>query len=155
MAGEMLNKTRQVTAVFFLIVFVILFYSMPQIYAETDCGFNGVKDRIQRVLNLKKYWDKQINDLNDDIEKCNARIISWYIDIKELKNSEYRKMRIQRAIWDAKGYGGDPEKARQQEIESIREDFKIAREFVQIERDMLKWLNRCLEKAKTERAILR
>jgi len=76
------------------------------------------------------------------------------MDIKELRNSELRKIRIQRAILDAKGYGGDPEEARQKEIEDIKEDFKITTEMIQVEKEMLKRLEDCLGKAQKRMFII-
>lgn len=147
---KILNKSYPVTAIALFLILSIA----PTVYAGEDCGFNSVKDRIQRILNEKKYWDQSINDLDVDIKQCKARIRSLYIDIKELKNKEYRKRRVQRAILDAQGYGGDSKEARQQEVEYIKEDYKITKEMILSEKELLNWLNGCSEKAQYERSKL-
>jgi hypothetical protein len=120
-----------------------------------DCGFDGVTDRIRRAVNKQKYWDQKVNDLNTNIEQCEAILGSLYLDIKELRNKEYRKIRIRRAILNEKAYGsGDPEEALQQEIDNIKEDFEATVIMFNIEQEHLNWLNRCKKKAQREKAIL-
>ena len=81
----MIQKTIKITILLFFLVLNVT----PCIYAEEDCGFNGIKARLQRFINAKKYWDQQIYNFNEGVERCKSRISSLYIDMKELRNSEY------------------------------------------------------------------
>ena len=89
------------------------------------------------------------------IPESKASLKSAYLDMEELRDDVYVKRRIQRAILDAKSFGDDLQVARNQEIESIREDIKWAKEMILIEKEILKSYISCLKKAAAEKAKLR
>jgi len=148
---EWLMSFVRVTAIVFLLTFSVL----PYTYAEEDCGFDGFSAGIRKILNPNKYWDREINNLKKAIPESKASLKSAYLDMEELRDDVYVKRRIQRAILDAKSFGDDLQVARNQEIESIREDIKWAKEMILMEKEILKSYISCLKKAEAEKAKLR
>lgn len=136
------NKILWTTLVFFL-----FFYLISLAHADNDCGFNGIKDRIQRSINAKKYWDQEIDTLNGLVEQVEGEIQLLYLDIRELSHGHFVGMRIRRAIIEAKTYGVNLEEARQYEIDSIKEERELALELLQLEKEILEDYNKCLEEA--------
>jgi hypothetical protein len=115
---------------------------------QNDCGFNSIWEKVKRLINPKKYWNKKIEAYEGSILYYRNEITSTKLEIEKMIVT--RGIEIEQSAVEAAGLCLDPKVAAKERGREIIEELEMLHNMIKDYENLLEKENQCLMRAKSK-----